>query len=586
MSTAPKLAPSSASISPPTPEPKSRGYTAPILSRKCHASQPVYTAHFRFRESPFSITPDPAFLYLSPRHHEALGYLLYGTGEAGGFVQLTGEVGTGKTTVVRTLLDQKLPGVDVALVLNPRQSVLEFVQSICDELGIGHGADASLKQLIDALNQHLLDAHAQGRRTVLIIDEAQNLSPELLEQVRLLTNLETAKHKLLRIMLVGQPELISLLERPDLRQLAQRITARFHLTALDADETCEYIAHRLRVAGGDADIFEPAALRAVHRHSGGIPRLINVICDRALLNAYADGSRQVTAGRVQAAAREAAPPPSRATATSQGITARQWQGLAIAAAGLLLVAVTAWWWLPTAPTPSAQAASPAANAPPAPAPSVDAAPASTAASPPTLSLDALLTRDDSLGDALEMLIGLWHIDLLIEAGDNVCLRLREEALECHRGEGGWVDIERLDRPVVLRLEAATGGSLHVLLTGLDAERIELRFADGAYSMARRDLDALWTGDYLTLWQRETDSELIRPGDQGAAVVWLRRALARNAGEPLFGEPSPVFDDALALRLRRFQQRNGLHPDGIAGALTQMLLVDDPAPSLKRPGAEG
>lgn len=585
MSTAPKLAPSSASISPPTPEPKSRGYTAPILSRKCHASQPVYTAHFRFRESPFSITPDPAFLYLSPRHHEALGYLLYGTGEAGGFVQLTGEVGTGKTTVVRTLLEQKLPGVDVALVLNPRQSVLEFVQSICDELGVPHAGDASLKQLIDALNRHLLDTHAQGRRTVLIIDEAQNLSPELLEQVRLLTNLETAKHKLLRIMLVGQPELITLLERPDLRQLAQRITARFHLTALDADETHEYIAHRLRVAGGDAEIFEPAALRAVHRHSGGIPRLINVICDRALLNAYADGSRQVTAARVQAAAREAAPPPAPATTSRATLTPRQRKGVGMALATLLLIALAAWWWLPPRETPAHAAASPAPAAPPA-ATRADGLASGEPELPARIDLEALLALQDGLGDALERLIGLWDTDLAIGAGDNVCLRLREVGLECHRGQGGWHDIRRLDRPVLLSLEVAAGGSLYVLLTGLDGDTAELRFADGARRIDRHDLDQLWTGDYLTLWRRETDVELIRPGDQGAAVVWLRRALARNADEPLFGEPSPVFDDALALRLRRFQQRNGLHPDGIAGALTQMLLVDDPAPSLKRPGAEG
>src|SRR5689334_8058805 len=202
----------------------------------------MYTTYFGLREMPFSITPDPAYLYLSPRHQEALGHLLYGTGQYGGFVQLTGEVGTGKTTVVRTLLEQKLEGVDVAMIHNPRQSELEFVQSICDELRVEYDrSNLSLKTLVDGLNAHLLRNHAAGRRTVLIIDEAQNLSPDVLEQVRLLTNLETAKQKLLRIMLVGQPELGELLARPDLRQLASRITARYHLTPLEEDETSEYI---------------------------------------------------------------------------------------------------------------------------------------------------------------------------------------------------------------------------------------------------------------------------------------------------------------------------------------------------------
>ncbi len=220
----------------------------------------MYTEFFQLREMPFSITPDPAYLYMSPRHQEALGHLLYGTGQYGGFVQITGEVGTGKTTIVRSLLDQKLPDVDVAMIHNPRQSEQEFVHSICDELGVEVPRDTtSIKVLVDALNAHLLKVHAAGRRTVLIIDEAQNLQPGVLEQVRLLTNLETAKAKLLRIMLVGQPELSTLLGRPELRQLASRITARYHQQPLSERETAEYIGHRLRIAGARSPIFEPAA---------------------------------------------------------------------------------------------------------------------------------------------------------------------------------------------------------------------------------------------------------------------------------------------------------------------------------------
>jgi general secretion pathway protein A len=547
----------------------------------------VYTDHFRFREPPFSITPDPAFLYLSPRHHEALGYLLYGTGESGGFVQLTGEVGTGKTTVIRTLLEQKLPSVDVALILNPRQGVQEFVQSICDELGISYAAEATLKQVVDALNRYLLDAHANGRRTVVIIDEAQNLSPELLEQVRLLTNLETAKRKLLRIMLIGQPELIELLDRPDLRQLAQRVTARFHLTALNADETYEYIAHRLRVVGGDVDIFEPNALKAVYRHSGGIPRLINVICDRALLAAYSEGSRKVTLARVNAAAREAAAPTTRKSAQ----TSTPWKGLpwipGVALAGMMLVAfasVSIWRATQTPAAPEQSQSQAQVQTPLIPEAAANAEPEPRGESPAIEDIDtsALLDQEESLAAALESLIGLWDADVRVRAGENVCNALRARSLECHRASAGWDELQRFDRPALLTLQSAVGESRHVLLRALDESSATLLIDGAPKRISRDELDALWTGDYLMLWRRGVDAELIRPGDRGASVVWLRRALARAAGEPLVGEPNPLFDDALQARVQSFQRSNRLDVDGFVGAQTQMMLMqaiddaDDPS----------
>ncbi|NJN45652.1 MAG: AAA family ATPase [Candidatus Competibacteraceae bacterium] len=247
----------------------------------------MYTAYFGLRDNPFAITPDPSYLYLSPHHQEALAHLLYGAGENGGFVQLTGEVGTGKTTLIRTLLEQQLEDVDVALCLNPSLTVHELVATICDELHVDYPrATSSLKPLYDALNTHLLKTHALGRRTILIIDEAQSLDRPVLEQIRLLTNLETHRHKLLRIILVGQPELQRLLERQDMRQLAQRITARYHLMPLNRRQTTAYIQHRLRVAGGRDDVFTPAALKKAYRLSQGVPRLINVLCNHALLGAY------------------------------------------------------------------------------------------------------------------------------------------------------------------------------------------------------------------------------------------------------------------------------------------------------------
>jgi len=283
----------------------------------------MYLEHYGLKEPPFSITPDPRFVFLSERHRDALAHLLFGIdkGGGGGFVQLTGEVGTGKTTLCRLLLEQLPRNARVALVLNPRLTAAELLETICEELHVdlaaldAPGRRGSIKALVDALNAYLLDAYAKGLRVVLIIDEAQNLSVDALEQVRLLTNLETDTQKLLQILLLGQPELRAMLAREDMRQLAQRITARYHLTPLDAAETAAYLRHRYRVAGGQHLPFTPAAIRRIHRHSGGVPRLTNVIAERALLGGYAHDATTLDARDVDRAAREALAPAQPAPAT-------------------------------------------------------------------------------------------------------------------------------------------------------------------------------------------------------------------------------------------------------------------------------
>src|SRR6266704_3943884 len=265
----------------------------------------MYAAYFGLTERPFSLAPDPRYLYLSDAHREALAHLLYGLGEGGSFVQLTGEVGTGKTTVCRALLEQLPPEVDVAMIFNSQLTSLELLAAVCDELRVPYPAGTtSLKVLIDALSHALLDAHARQRRTVLIIDEAQNLSVRALEEVRLLTNLETTTEKLLQVILIGQPELRELLARNELRQLAQRITGRYHLNPLSRGETGAYVRHRLRVAGATADILSPHALNEVFRLSHGVPRVINIVCDRSLLGAYSLDRHRVTAALVRCAASE------------------------------------------------------------------------------------------------------------------------------------------------------------------------------------------------------------------------------------------------------------------------------------------
>ncbi|MGH2669058.1 MAG: ExeA family protein, partial [bacterium] len=297
----------------------------------------MYLEHFNLQEPPFALTPDPRYLYLSDRHREGLAHLLYGLEEGGGFVQLTGEIGTGKTTLCRVLLERLPDGVEVALILNPRLTDIDLLATICDEFGIEYSREmTSQKFLVDALYRHALEAHAQGRRTVLIIDEAQKLSPQVLEQVRLLTNLETTKKKLLQIILIGQPELIEILARSDLRQLAQRISARYHLLPFSRQETSDYIAHRMAIAGAGGQVFKRSARRLIHRAAQGFPRLINIYCDRALLGAFVRDQSSVTAGTARKAVAEV-------KGTANKI--KRWRWLA-AAAALASAGSAAWWFMP------------------------------------------------------------------------------------------------------------------------------------------------------------------------------------------------------------------------------------------------
>ncbi len=418
----------------------------------------LYQNYFGISEDPFAITPNPRYLFLSQRHQEALAHLLFGVRQGSGFVLLTGEVGTGKTTLCRSLVE-RVPGtVDLALILNPRQSPDELLASICDELGVAYPAGTeSLKVLVDALNAHLLASHVQGRQTVVIIDEAQNLAPEVLEQIRLLTNLETADEKLLQIILVGQPELRDLLGRRELRQLAQRVTARYHLGPLSAAETVAYVNHRLKVAGVRQRLFSNVALRAVCRRSGGVPRLVNVICQRALLGAYAEQKELVTARMVKRAAREAMGAPAGPA---------WWPRLAGAAAvvALLVVAIRIFQPMANAPDEGPAAALGAAAvatvpaAPPAepPPPHPEAPPAENSTTATVAAVDEAVSassamaaapaEDSSLvrlltepateagpAAAFHTLFASWGLDYEALPGETACDRAAAAGLECLYG---------------------------------------------------------------------------------------------------------------------------------------------------------
>ncbi|RPE77219.1 type II secretion system protein A [Vulcaniibacterium tengchongense] len=529
----------------------------------------MYLEHYGLAEPPFSITPDPRFVFLSERHRDALAHLLFGIGQGGGggFVQLTGEVGTGKTTLCRLLLEQLPADTRAALVLNPRLTPVELLETICEELRLDlAGRRGSPKALVDALNAYLLDAYAQGLRVVLIVDEAQALSPDALEQIRLLTNLETPTQKLLQILLLGQPELRALLAREDMRQLAQRITARYHLTPLDADETERYLRHRFRVAGGHYFPFTAAAARRIHAHSGGVPRLINIVAERSLLAGYAHDLAQLDARWVDRAAREALPRPP---------AARRWPGAAALAAALAAAAVAAWWWRAPPPGPASAEAQPRLAAGPRPvAAARDAAPA------PTLDAAALRERiaagDGSPLPAWRRLLALWEVPAAAAAQAAGCPADFGGDLHCLRGQARLDALVALGRPALLRLHA-DGHERWAVLEGADAARVLLRLDEGRDVWVERlALEQVWSGAYVALWRAPLSAAPAVA--TGPALDWARARL--RSRDPQAG----AGDAALAQAVRRFQRGRGLSSDGLIGPETLMALAADaPGPRLR--GAE-
>jgi general secretion pathway protein A len=539
----------------------------------------MYTSFFGLQEKPFAITPDPRYLYLSERHAEALAHLLYGINEAGGFIQLTGEVGTGKTTVIRSLLEQ-LPGhADVALILNPRVTPAEFLLTICEELHVPvpESGRGSTKTLMDLLGRHLLDTHASGRRVVLIVDEAQNLSTQTLEQVRLLTNLETATTKLLQIILIGQPELRELLDQPELRQLAQRITGRYHLSPLSQEETAGYVKHRMRIAGATAEVFTPSALREVHRLSGGIPRVINVICDRALLGAFTQEEHRAGAGLVRQAASEVYGRPVPAPWL-------KWATAAAVAGALALVAIGLWTYLAQRPAATAGAEPPAAAAAETPAASAAvaasietpavAAPEPAPSVPPPVPLDELLVRhgnDTTTEAALAKLFALWGV-LYEPARGRGCDQAARQGLECLFQKGSWAQLRTLNRPAILTLTDDLGRTHQVLLTGLTDEHATLDLGGASREVGITALSRYWFGDFLLLWRPPLAVvKALGPGMRGEDVRWLRESVRAAQGLPTAAPASDVYDDELVRLVQDFQRQHRLAVDGVAGVQTQIAL---------------
>jgi general secretion pathway protein A len=552
----------------------------------------MYLSFFGLNEKPFAITPDPRYLYLSERHAEALAHLLYGINEAGGFVQLTGEVGTGKTTIVRSLLAQTPKNAEIALILNPKMTAPEFLLTICEELGIGvpDSATESLKDLVDILSGYLLKAHAGGRRVVVVVDEAQNLAPTVLEQVRLLTNLETNTRKLLQIILIGQPELRELLARNELRQLAQRITGRYHLNPLTHEETAAYVRHRLRVAGATSDIFSPTALAEVYRLAVGVPRVINVVCDRALLGAYSMDRHRVTSSLVRHAAAEV---------FGKRFTPRwlPWLGTAAAAALLTITTVLLWNLRPWASASHAAAANAAVDradnaahtTPLIPPPIIPGAGSQVTAKSPAGSRSAfsghelteLLAKhagETDTDSAFSKLFGLWRIQY-VPAGVDPCSQASNQGLECLNQRGSFGQLRLYNRPAILMLNDDAGASHQVVLTALDDEHASIQMGGGSHEVSIGELSRYWFGDFVMLWRPGTSQvKSLSQGMRGDDVRWLRQSLQRVEGTHSDGPVSDVFDADLSTLVRDFQRQHRLTVDGIAGVQTQIVLASAVAPA--------
>lgn len=529
-------------------------------------NQRMYHEYFGLTEAPFSIAPDPRYLYMSERHREALAHLVYGLNSDGAFILLTGDVGTGKTTVSRCLLEQIPDDTNLALVLNPKVSARELLQTICDELHIYYCKDSgSIKDHVDLLNGYLLNSHAQGKKTVVLIEEAQNLDLDVLEQLRLLTNLETNERKLLQIILLGQPEFLHVLDRPELSQLSQRITARYHLKPLNYEEMLSYVGHRLAVAGCRRPLFKKMVLKRLYKISHGIPRVINVICDRALLGAYVQNKSQVDNKTLDNAAKEVLgegaldkmlKPESRIRATGK---------MTSIAAALLMLAVAMQYYF------YSQDESSLTQAPEADTAIVKAEPVNRQPNEnknlaqPVWPDDTTRLRSNSL--AYQTIFSNWKINYNPEINGSPCFFAQSNGLSCLKGNGNFKDIRELNRPAVLQLKDNQGQIYYATLTGLGHDIVTLVMASKEQVWSHDQLLQHWFGNFTLLWRQPPGyQDLIRPGDEGVDVIWLSQKINQIDKSNEIPEVS-VYQEKLIEKIRRFQIKQGLVADGIVGVET-------------------
>ncbi len=547
----------------------------------------MYYQYFGLTEAPFSIAVNPRYLFMSARHRDALAHLLYGVGAGGGFILLTGEVGTGKTTINRCVLEQLPQDTDIAIILNPALNAIELLASACDELCIEYDYDGhTLKTLTDSLHRFLLENHAKGRKTVLLIDEAQHLDFDVLEQIRLLTNLETNSEKLLQIILIGQPELAQMLARPELRQLNQRITARYNLSPLNLDETGAYIQHRLHVAGMTPGrlIFPPSVVRSIHKATQGIPRLINVLCDRMLLGAYGRNESSVSHAIFKLATREVLGDEAAVTPVWRWLGVAVVLLLAVWSAGWLLgkytggsAMLTPSWVDRQQETENAETSGQDVLLDVVVPPSPERLPDEVLLTPPN-AINAMQAPRVAMAD-------LWSLYAVDPAPDAVCGNAAQTGLACLEGEAWtWDELTAFNAPLLLEVITPERFSAEVLLLGMDEPMAWVLVEGTVMRVPLAELAPYWTGRYRLLWHPPAgfDKSLV-PGDVSAVVAVVAQLFARLDAQPipLAGER---FNRALEQRVRLFQRQNMLVDDGVVGVQTLLKLNEKLAIDVTAEGA--
>tara|TARA_R110000822_G_scaffold59736_34_gene149223 strand:- start:14923 stop:16755 length:1833 start_codon:yes stop_codon:yes gene_type:complete len=591
-----------------------------------------YESYFELKEAPFSISPDPRYLYLTQNHREALAHLLYGVSSNGGFVLLTGEIGAGKTTICQCLLEQLPENTEVAYILNPKLETWEFLAAICDDLGILYPSDnTGLKLYIDLIHKHLLASHAKGKNTVLMVDEAQNLSLELIEHLRLLTNLETREKKLLQIMLVGQPELRDKIALPEMQQMAQRITARFHLGPLSKQEVGSYVRHRLKVAGAEHELFARDSLKWLWKFTDGVPRLINIICDRALLGAFISKREKVNHVILEQAAQEVL---GRTMYVRKSVSAHWvWGMAAVIVMGMAFAG--AYYFRsslsfesplienlvstenvspvtfsekpllkdvePKETVPEVQRIEPVetdemevmplepvvlekVSDPVKMLPEPDSlerlpAPVSAPVTIADQSQSELQFPDDLSPKALELsafsaLFRRWDINYLPELGVNPCQFASTVGLGCLRGQGNLPILQLLNRPALVTLYDQLGRGFPASFLGVSGSGQDIVLALGG-EVQRVPITSLanwWYGEYLVLWQMPTEYQFpLKVGASSGTVVWLLQQLGETIGGTGENTDNQTYSKELESKVKLFQRSNSLIPDGVVGPRTIIAL---------------
>jgi len=547
----------------------------------------MYNEYFGFKEAPFSIAPDPRYLYMTAQHREALAHLVYGLNSEGGCILLTGEVGTGKTTVCRCLLEQIPEQANIALVLNPKVTAIELLETICDELKIDYPETGNtVKTYIDRINRFLIETNARNEKTVLIIDEAQNLDSTVLEQLRLLTNLETNQRKLLQIIILGQPELLEILSRKEMRQLAQRITARFHLNALSREEIKAYVSHRLATAGQNAQLFPEATIKKLYRLSKGVPRLINILCDRALLGTYVQNKTSVTPQTLHKASKEIFG--ELKSTQTKFFPYKTWLRFSLPVV-IAIAAIFLYTQLPTKLSIDVPLAVTEIQDPPVATtntgpdnidktltgPLIDNASANPATTIDPIEDFIKSSPDNNIGPAYAALFKTWKHNYSALKPSGACVYAQTKGLGCLHRQGNLRSLSQLNRPAILKLYNNDGDNSYLLLTYLDEEAVIINTGKEEFKVSVNTLDSHWLGEYTLLWQTPPFyDQALQQGSHGPLVQWLDQVLVRLYGQSSVPTIHDTYTGELITQVKRFQQSKGLVADGVAGPLTFIHLNNE------------